>query len=162
MMLFQMTPTYLKEYQKERNRYLNVVKVMTLYLNDAVHRVSTAKKTDSLTVRRMFCKCIESLINICMSLHDFTFNGKVYRQEKCGAIGLDLVGVVASIYMDHWHKKLIEILLEERIFPKMYKRYVDNIDLILKVGNSSLKSEEEVMKFIQIKANTIDKNIQVT
>ena len=64
--------------------------------------------------------------------------------------------------MDHWYKQLIEILLEERIFPKMYKRYVDDIDLILKVGNSSLKSEEEVMKFIQIKANTIDKNIQAT
>ena len=64
--------------------------------------------------------------------------------------------------MDHWDKKLIEILLEERIFPKLYKRYVDDIDLILKVGNSSIKSEEEVMKFIQIKANTIDKNIQVT
>ena len=39
----------------------------------------------------------------------------------------------------------------------MYKRYVDDIDLILKVGNSGLKSDEEVMKFIQIKANTIDK-----
>ena len=44
----------------------------------------------------------------------------------------------------------------------MYKRYVDDIDLILKVGNSNLKGEEEAMKFIQIKANTIDKIIQVT
>ena len=61
--------------------------------------------------------------------------GKYTDKENCGAIGLDLVGVVASIH--HWHKKLLEILLEERIFPKMYKRYVDDIDLILKVGNSS-------------------------
>ena len=107
----------------------------------------------------MLCKCIEILMNKCMSLHDFTF--KVYRQEKGVTMGLDLVGVVASIYMDHWDKKLIEILLEERIFPNMYKRYVDDIDLILKVGNSSLKSEEEVTKFIQIKANTIDKNSNI-
>ena len=44
----------------------------------------------------------------------------------------------------------------------MYKRYVDDINLILKVVNSNSKSEEEVTKFIQIRANTIDKNIQVT
>ena len=80
-------------------------------------------------------------MNKCVSLHDFTF--KVYRHEKGGTIGLDLVGVVASIYMDHWDKKLIEILFEERIFPKMYKRYVDDINLILKVGNSSLRVKKK-------------------
>ena len=64
--------------------------------------------------------------------------------------------------MDHWDKQLMQILIEERIFAQMYKRYVDDIDLILKVSNNNLKGEEEVMKFIQLRANTINKNIQVT
>ena len=48
--------------------------------------VFTNEEPNEVTVRIMFCKCIEILINKCMSLHDFTFNGKVYRQEKGGAI----------------------------------------------------------------------------
>ena len=44
--------------------------------------------------------------------------GKYTDKDKCGTMGLDLVGVVASIYVDYWDKKLIEILLEERIFAK--------------------------------------------
>ena len=50
----------------------------------------------------MFCKAIQIIIVKTMSLHDIIFNGKIYRQEKGGAIGLDLVGVVASIYMNDW------------------------------------------------------------
>ena len=59
-------------------------------------------------------------------------------------------------------KGLIQILTEENIIAKIYKRYVDDINLILKNCNDNLKNEKEVMKFIQMKANTIDESIQVT
>ena len=64
--------------------------------------------------------------------------------------------------MDYWDKQLLQILSQQKIIAKMYKRYVDDINLILKVSNTTLTSEEDVMKFIQMKANTIDKSIQVT
>ena len=39
-----------------------------------------------------------------MRLHDFKFNGKIYRQKKGGAIGIDLTGVIADVYMCEWDK----------------------------------------------------------
>ena len=97
-----------------------------------------------------------------LSLHDYTFNGKIFRQEKGGAIGLDLVGVVSSIYMDEWDNRLIEILQKENIEPKVYKRYVDDINLILRIINNTSSEEKSVMEYVQKQANQIDKNIQVT
>ena len=113
-------------------------------------------------IRNMFCKAIEIIIIKAMSLHEFTFNNKIYRQDKGGAIGLDLVGIIASIYMNHWDEELLNILNRENIFAKVYKRYVDDINLILHVNNEDLNDEKSVMEFIQTKANMIDQSIQVT
>ena len=97
-----------------------------------------------------------------LSLHDYSFNGKIIRQEKGGAIGLDLVGVISSIYMDDWDNRVIEVLKKEDNDPKVYKRYVDDIDLIIQVMKNNLGDEKSVMEFVQRKANLIDRNIQVT
>ena len=117
---------------------------------------------DEIQMRKMFCKAMEIIIMKALSLHDFTFNGKIYRQEKGGAIGLDLVGVVASIYMNDWDSRLVEVLMKENITPQVYKRYVDDINLILDLSNDKLDDERSVMEFIKNEANKIDENIQVT
>ena len=50
-------------------------------------------------VRKMFCMAIEVMVVRTMALHEFQFDGKMYRQKSGGAIGLDLTGVVADIYI---------------------------------------------------------------
>ena len=48
-------------------------------------------------VRKMFCMAIEIMVIKTMSLHDFQFDDRVFRQKSGGAIGLDLTGVVSDI-----------------------------------------------------------------
>ena len=50
-------------------------------------------------MRVMFCIAIEMMVKRTMSLHDFEFDGSIYKQMKGGSIGLDLTGVVSDIYM---------------------------------------------------------------
>ena len=59
-------------------------------------------------MREMFCDAIGCMIRKTMSMHDFGFDGKIYRQRSGGAIGMDLTGILADIYMCKWDKQLIE------------------------------------------------------
>ena len=134
--------------------------------NDSIDRyepwIFNSDEPDDIQIRMMFCKTMEIIIMKALSLHDFIFNGKIYRQNRGGAIGLDLVGVIASIYMNDWDNRLVDILMKGNIVPKVYKRYVDDINLILEVPNDKFNDEKSVMEFVQNEANKIDKNIQVT
>ena len=66
-----------------------------------------------------------------MNLHDYKFENNIYRQNQGGSIGLDLTGVAADIYMCHWDIQLIEKMRVRDINVKLYKRYKDDIDLIM-------------------------------
>ena len=59
------------------------------------------KKEESADPRKrlMLCLAIEVMVNRVMILHDFLFDGVVYRQTGGGAIGLDLTGVLSDLYM---------------------------------------------------------------
>ena len=52
-----------------------------------------------MIVREMFCDAIGIMIKKTMEMHDYKFDSKVYRQLKGGAIGIDLTGVIADIYI---------------------------------------------------------------
>ena len=93
-----------------------------------------------------------------MSLHDYVFNGEIIRQKGGGSIGLDLTGVVADIYMDHWDAEYITILQKKNIHTKLYKRYKDDINLVFEAninGNSKPEREATTLEIIMEKANSI-------
>ena len=116
--------------------------------------------------KRMFCRAIRIMIEKTMSLHDYVFDGKIIRQKGGGSIGLDLTGVVSDIYMSHWDKIFIQKLSEENINIKLYKRYKDDIDLIIENIKENEKGQEEkeknTLKDCMEIADSIHPSIKVT
>ena len=66
-----------------------------------------------------------------MGNHFFTIGGKTYRQTDGGAIGSDLTGELARIVMLLWNEKFLAKLKDLNINPDVYKRYVDDIIMVL-------------------------------
>ena len=66
------------------------------------------KEPDDKETKHMLCIAIEKMIIRIMSSHDFEFAGDIYRQNEGGAIGLDLNGVLADIYMCEWDGMLVK------------------------------------------------------
>ena len=116
--------------------------------------------------KRMFCLAVRIMIEKTMSLHDYVFDGDIIRQKGGGSIGLDLTGVVADIYMDYWDEKFKEVLRNSNIEVKLYKRYKDDINLVLEIDYNAevgrAENEAVILKTIIEKANSIHASIRVT
>ena len=116
---------------------------------------------DSSTVKRMFCDALGLMIEKTMRLHDFKFNGKIYRQKKGGAIGMDLTGVIADVYMCEWDKVFIGKLREKGYECKVYKRYKDDINVILSQVERKHDDREGIMNELKEIADEIDPSLTV-
>ena len=66
--------------------------------------------------------------------HIYTFDGQVRKQREGGAIGLQLTGVMAEVFMGWWDQQILQKLALVNITCILYKRYVDDINSALK-GN---------------------------
>ena len=64
-----------------------------------------------------------------MQNHTYKFDDVIRKQKEGGAIGIDLTGEMARIFMCWWDRKLLEKLANLNINPYLYKRYVDDINL---------------------------------
>ena len=80
-------------------------------------------------VRKMFCIAIRIMIVRVIGLHDFHFDGFIYRQKAGGSIGLDLTNVVSDIYMEEWDIQLMEKAVQNNIDLLMCKRYKDDTNV---------------------------------
>ena len=94
-------------------------------------------------------------------MHDFQFDGHIYRQLKGGAIGMDLTGVIADIYMCEWDRQLIELMKNEKCECLMYKRYKDDINIVIKEENEERLKNNDTMGYIKKLAESIDDCIKV-
>jgi hypothetical protein len=118
--------------------------------------------------KRMFAIAVEIMIKRTMNLHDYKFENNIYRQKQGGSIGLDLTGVVADIYMCHWDIQLIEKMRVRDINVKLYKRYKDDIDLIMENKTEYNRQfnrkefEETTINEVKILADSIHPSIKVT
>ena len=122
----------------------------------------TVPPNDEIT-RLLFCLAIECMIQVTMSLHDFQFNGVIYRQRTGGSIGLDLTGIIADVYMCHWDKEFIKRCAHEKILMYLYKRYKDDINVAADTSDSNLlKDDKSVMLKLKEIADSIDPCISVT
>ena len=98
-----------------------------------------------------------------MKNHLYKFNGQGRRQRKGGPIGLGLTGDVAQVLMCWWDMKLKERLNERGMEVLMYKRLVDDVNMVVrKRGACDGQMDKQNMVFVQSVAGEIHPSIQVT
>ena len=76
---------------------------------------------------------------------------------------MDLTGVVSDIYMMEWDKGLISSMENEAIEVKVYKRYKDDVNIILDLtAVDEVRTEKDTMERVKVLADAIDPALNVT
>ena len=101
------------------------------------------------------------------AIHDFKVDEVIHRQSEGGAIGMDLTGVVSDIYMCEWDRQLIMEIEAEQMSVGLYKRYKDDVNVILEVEDADVTGGQEnvdqnTMDKVKRIAETIDPSLKVT
>ena len=65
-----------------------------------------------------------------LETHVYEFANELKRQRKGGAIGMEITGVVAQIFMVWWDRQLQNRLDEVDFKLKMHERYVDDSNVV--------------------------------
>ena len=76
-----------------------------------------------------------------MKNHAYTFDNKIYKQENGGAIGVELTGDLAKVFMVWWARQLQQKKEEEDITTYLYKCYVDDINMLVSIPNEIYTQE---------------------
>ena len=83
-----------------------------------------------------------------MKTHIYDFEGELRKQRKGGPIGLELTGDIAQIYMIWYDDQLQKKIAEDGIELKMYRRYVDDINMVMKTpiqeNRENNQNEEDI------------------
>ena len=77
-----------------------------------------------------------------------TFDGQVKLQSKGGPIGLQLTGVLAQLFMVWWDRQFKIRMDENGLGLRMYKRYVDDINVIVNATRPGLKFVDSVGRVV--------------
>ena len=86
-----------------------------------------SEQPDKVATRRMLTEALRVVLTFIMKNHVYKFDGTVRKQAKGGAIGLQLTGVLAQIFMVWWDREFKARVERLGIPLYMYKRYVDDI-----------------------------------
>ena len=90
-----------------------------------------SEEPDDDAVRRMFTEAIKVVLSFIMENHLYTFDGQIKLQSKGGPIGLQLTGVLAQLFMVWWDRQFKIKMDENGLRLRVYKRYVDDINVIV-------------------------------
>ena len=118
------------------------------------------QKPDQNQGRIMIREALRIVLSLIMKNHMYTFNNELKLQNSGGPIGLDLTGVLAQVFMAWWDRILLSKLREFNFAPKLYKRYVDDINIcvnssepgmvfqngIVRIDESLIEAEELIHK----------------
>ena len=85
---------------------------------------------DSNQQKKMMAMVVAYGVKLVMSNHLYSVGDEFYLQEGGGAIGLELTGIVARVFMMHWDKKFLAKVQLAGLIIEWYKRYVDDTGLI--------------------------------
>ena len=94
-------------------------------------------------------KAFRTVLTVIMTNHTYEFDKVIRRQRKGGPIGVDLTGTIANIYMKWWDKQLLAKFEELGIRVKIYKRYIDDMTICLKVLVLGMKYVEGRLEYDQ-------------
>lgn len=96
--------------------------------------------------RRLICTALKIALTFVMKNHVYIFDNELRRQKEGGAIGLELTGLLARIYMIWWDEQFLQKCADNQIVPVIYKRSVDDINTLLKsIGPGKIYDGTEVI-----------------
>ena len=116
-------------------------------------------KPEQEALKSMLCKALEVGIKKVMETHVYKFDRQIRKQENGGAIGLEMTGELAGVFMMWWDRRMKEKLSEEGVSVQLYKRYVDDINIVLKTKKS--EDEKETLEKVKSIGDRIHSSIQL-
>ena len=90
------------------------------------------EKPTKQQIKLMLMEAIKVGLEVVLNNHIYTYDGVNRKQNSGGAIGLQLTGVIANIFMTWWDRQLVRRINGLGIECKMYERYVDDINIVTK------------------------------
>jgi hypothetical protein len=91
----------------------------------------TREEASKAQEKMMIGMVVDEAVKECMENHYYRIGGKIYRQSKGGSIGSTLTGETSRVYMLKWDKLFLRKLKKLKIKVDLYKRYVDDITVVL-------------------------------
>ena len=139
------------------------------------------REPNDADIRRMLGEALNVVLMFIMKNHVYGFGGIIKKQVKGGPIGLELTGVLAQVFMVWWDKRFKESLREMGIPLYMYKRYVDDINVVVgrvepgtrfingtltvnddaRIQDKDRSTDEQCMALLKEIGNDIHKSIQI-
>ena len=80
----------------------------------------------------MLVEAVRIVLHQLLETHTYDFAGEIRKQRAGGAIGMELTGVVAQVFMVWWDRQLTAKLDEVDIHPILHERYVDDTNIGVK------------------------------
>ena len=93
---------------------------------------------DDVTCKKMLSEALKVAIKFIMKNHVYRYGDEMKKQTKGGPIGLELTGELAGVFMSWWDKEFLKELRRIGIEILMYKRYVDDVNIIMVAPNAGL------------------------
>ena len=85
--------------------------------------------------------------NVMYNTHLYTFGGNVYKQRSGVPIGLHGSGASLRIIMNLWDSKVLDLMKNIKLTPRVAFRYVDDIRKLLRAIKLGWRWEKGVMQY---------------
>ena len=92
-------------------------------------------------------------LKVTLKNHMCRFNNKIFKQMKRGAIGVGIAGDVANVFMIWWDRKMNSLCTQQNIMLKLYSRYVDGTNLVLKGIDGNENQNQDVRTIYKTTTN---------
>ena len=129
--------------------------------------------------RQMLKESLKIALEMIMKNHTYKFEDVIRKQKEGGAIGIDLTGKMARIFMCWWDRQILDKLAKIGVKVLLYKRYVDDINMVIEymIGNYDYvagklekiegpdtedEKDQRMFEIIRKVGNEIHKSIQLT
>ena len=115
----------------------------------------------------LIAEAVRIVLRFLLKNHLYCFEESRRRQKNGGPIGLVLTDAVAKIYMTWWDRKVKEKAGQEGMEIVLYRRYVDDINIIAKMNTNTEQPrtkgeiEKQGMELFQKIGNGIHKSIKL-
>ena len=100
-------------------------------------------KVNKETKRRMITESLKIVLKTLLRTHTYKFASEIRRQKEGGAIGMELTGVIAQIFMVWWDKELQNRLQKIDFQLRLHERYVDDTNTIAKKSEVGARYDGE-------------------